>query len=82
MAEVRADPERAVFAGSDGLDLIPAVVARAAALLTLGGVLAIEHDETHGDAVPDLLGATGEWADIADHRDLAGRPRYATARRR
>jgi release factor glutamine methyltransferase len=66
-----------VFAGADGLAVIPAVIARAAALLPPGGVLAIEHDETHAQAVPALL--SGGWRDVADHRDLAGRPRYTTA---
>ena len=46
--EVRADPPEAVFAGPDGLGLVPAVLARAAALLRPGGRLAVEHDETHG----------------------------------
>jgi len=75
--EVRADPDEAVFAGDDGLGVIPNVIARAQALLRPGGVLALEHDDTHGEAVPALLG--DGWRDVADHRDLAGRPRYATA---
>lgn len=78
-AEVRFDPEHAVFAGPDGLGLMSAVVARAAELLRPGGIFAVEHDDTHGHSVPALLGADGSWQDIADHRDLAGRPRYATA---
>ncbi|HEY3714458.1 MAG TPA: peptide chain release factor N(5)-glutamine methyltransferase [Jatrophihabitantaceae bacterium] len=75
--EVRSDPDEAVFAGADGLGVIPNVLARAQALLRPGGVLAVEHDDTHGEAVPALLGEG--WRDIADHHDLAGRPRYATA---
>jgi release factor glutamine methyltransferase len=78
-AEVRADPAEAVFAGTDGLAVIPAVIGRAAALLRPGGALALEHDETHAEAVPVLL--RDGWRDVADHRDLAGRPRYTTARR-
>ena len=78
-AEVRFDPEHAVFAGADGLALMPSVVASAARLLRPGGVLALEHDDSHGRAVPELLSADGRWTDVADHRDLAGRPRYATA---
>jgi release factor glutamine methyltransferase len=78
-AEVRFDPERAVFAGADGLALLPDVIARAADLLRPGGVLAVEHDDSHATAVPDLLLADGRWRDLADHRDLADRPRYATA---
>jgi release factor glutamine methyltransferase len=80
-AEVRHDPAGAVFAGSDGLALMPAVIARAAELLRAGGVLALEHDDTHETAVPALLAADGRWTDVQDHRDLTGRPRYATARR-
>jgi release factor glutamine methyltransferase len=79
--EVRADPPEAVFAGADGLAVIPAVLARAAELLRPGGVLAMEHDETHGGSVPALLRADGRWHEVVDHRDLAGRPRYVTARR-
>lgn len=78
-AEVRFDPEVAVFAGPDGLAVIPFVIARAAELLRPGGVLAIEHDDSHGSAVPELLAADGRWRDIADHRDLTDRPRYGTA---
>jgi release factor glutamine methyltransferase len=79
--EVRADPDEAVFAGADGLDVIPHVLARAAALLKPGGLLAVEHDETQDESVAGLLRA-GAWTSITAHRDLAGRPRYATAVRR
>jgi release factor glutamine methyltransferase len=61
---------------------MPAVIARSAELLRRGGVLALEHDDTQGAAVPGLLAADGRWTDIADHHDLTGRPRYATATRR
>lgn len=80
--EVRADPPEAVFAGADGLALLPAVLERAAQLLRPGGWFAVEHHDTHGAAVVELLARDGRWADANDHRDLAGRPRYATARRR
>lgn len=79
--EVEADPAEAVFAGTHGLDLIPAVCARAGELLRTGGVLAVEHDESHGPQVAALLDA-GEWTGVAEHADLAGRPRYVTAVRR
>ncbi len=77
--EVQADPAEAVFAGADGLELMPAVIARAASLLRAGGVFAVEHDDSHAQAVPQLLRAAGDWCEVADHVDLAGRPRYATA---
>ena len=78
----RHDPAQAVFGGADGLAVIRPVVARAAVLLRPGGVLGIEHDDTHGEAVPRLLAEDGRYASIADHADLAGRPRFATASRR
>jgi release factor glutamine methyltransferase len=81
-AEVRFDPDSAVFAGADGLAVIPSVIARAGELLRPGGVLAVEHDDTHAQSVPDLFEADGRWIAVADHRDLAGLPRYAVATRR
>ncbi|MFJ6672110.1 peptide chain release factor N(5)-glutamine methyltransferase [Actinosynnema sp. NPDC091369] len=75
------DPRHAVFGGEDGLEVIRHVVAVAARLLKPGGHVAIEHDDSHGDVVPALLATRRVLTDIADHRDLAGRPRFATARR-
>jgi release factor glutamine methyltransferase len=80
--EVRGyDPAEAVFGGADGLDVIRPVIARAAALLRTGGAVGIEHDDSHGRVVPDLLRAAGAFEAIADHTDLAGRPRFATGKR-
>ncbi|SBT46740.1 peptide chain release factor N(5)-glutamine methyltransferase [Micromonospora auratinigra] len=76
------DPDEAVFGGADGLDVIRPVLARAAELLRPGGVLGVEHDDTHGAAVPELLAADGRYRDVEEHRDLVGRPRFATASRR
>jgi release factor glutamine methyltransferase len=75
------DPAAAVFAGPDGLAVIRPVIATAARLLRPGGALAIEHDDTHGDAVPALLRARAVLTDVEDHPDLNDRPRFATARR-
>ncbi len=75
------DPAEAVFGGDDGLTVIRPVIALAAALLKPGGVVGLEHDDVHGEAVPGLLRADGRFAEVAAHPDLAGRPRYTTARR-
>jgi release factor glutamine methyltransferase len=75
------DPPGAVFGGPDGLEIIRAVVAASAALLRHGGGLAIEHDDTHADAVPALLRRRRVLTDVQEHTDLAGRPRFASARR-
>jgi release factor glutamine methyltransferase len=77
--EVAADPAGAVFAGADGLDLIPAVISQAAGLLRFGGQFVVEHDDTHGDLVPGLLRADGRWTDVEVHHDLTGRARFSTA---
>ena len=78
-AEVGHDPEQAVFAAGDGLAVIAAVAAVAARLLRVGGLLAIEHDDSHERSAPDVLARRGEWTEVLAHRDLAGRPRFVTA---
>jgi release factor glutamine methyltransferase len=75
------DPAMAVFGGPDGLDVIKYVVSAAARLLRPGGRVGIEHDDTQGESVPALLSARRVLTDAADHKDFAGRPRFATARR-
>lgn len=75
------DPHHAVFSGADGLDVIRHVVSAAARWLKPGGAVGIEHDDTQGESVPALLAARRVLTDVADHADLAGRPRFATARR-
>ena len=80
--EVRQDPSIAVFGGTDGLDVIRPIVLRAVTLIKPGGWLAIEHDDTHGDSVPALIEATRAFESVDLHRDMAGRPRFTTARRR
>ena len=75
------DPAEAVFAGSDGLSLIKPLISVAAGLLKVDGVLAIEHDDTQGETVPNLLRVRRVLTDVVDHADLAGRPRFVTATR-
>jgi len=75
------DPHHAVFSGADGLDVIRHVVSAAARWLKPGGSVGIEHDDTQGESVPALLSARRVLTDVADHADLAGRPRFATARK-
>ena len=77
-AEVRDhDPRLALVAGADGLDVIRGVERTAARLLKPGGRIVVEHSDRQGESASAVFG-TG-WADVADHRDLAGRPRYVTA---
>jgi release factor glutamine methyltransferase len=80
--EVGHDPAEAVYAGPDGLALMAGLLTTAARLLRPGGLLVIEHDASHGESVPALLSATGDWSELTDHADLAGRPRFVRAVRR
>lgn len=75
------DPPGAVFGGADGMEIITAVVSTSAGLLRYGGHLGIEHDDTQGESVPALLRRRKVLTDVQEHRDLSGRPRFATARR-
>jgi release factor glutamine methyltransferase len=77
--EVGHDPASAVYAGPDGLALMPALLRTAARLLRPGGLLVVEHDASHGQALPRLLAAAGDWQAVGDRQDLAGRPRFALA---
>ncbi|MFA6574942.1 MAG: peptide chain release factor N(5)-glutamine methyltransferase, partial [Nocardioides sp.] len=74
------DPHLALFSGADGLDAIRVLESRAARLLRGGGVVGAEHADAQGEAAPAVFAATGRWTDVRDHRDLAGRSRFLTAR--
>jgi release factor glutamine methyltransferase len=75
------DPPAALWGGPDGLDTMRAVERTAARLLRPAGLVAVEHADLQGAAVPALFTRTGRWVGVADHADLAGRPRFTTARR-
>ncbi len=75
------DPPHALFGGPDGMAVIAAVVTLAGRWLRPGGQFAVEHDETTSPETVELVYRTGLFDDIVDRRDLAGRPRFATARR-
>jgi release factor glutamine methyltransferase len=76
------DPDLALYSGDDGLDAMRVLERRAALLLRPGGVVGAEHADEQGRAAPAVFSATGRWAEVRDHRDLAGRDRYLTARLR
>jgi len=75
------DPPAAVFAGQDGLAVIRPMVFTIARLLRIGGAVGVEHDDTNGGAVADLFRARRVFGEVAEHPDLAGRPRFVVARR-
>jgi release factor glutamine methyltransferase len=75
------DPAPALWSGADGLDAMRVLERTAARLLRPGGVVGAEHAEVQAEAAPRIFARTARWADVRDHRDLAGRPRFVTARR-
>jgi release factor glutamine methyltransferase len=75
------DPAHAVFGGPDGMAVIPALADLAGRWLRPGGRFAVEHDDTTSSQTVELVASTRLFEDIQARRDLAGRPRFVTARR-
>jgi release factor glutamine methyltransferase len=75
------DPPHAVFGGVDGMAVIASVIHLAGRWLRPGGLFAVEHDDTTSSRTVELVQSTGLFEDIEARRDLAGRPRFVTARR-
>jgi release factor glutamine methyltransferase len=74
------DPQLALFSGDDGLDAVRVVAVRAAELLRPGGWIGVEHADVQGESAPAVFARAGCFREVRDHHDLAGRPRYVTAR--
>ncbi|WP_193604668.1 peptide chain release factor N(5)-glutamine methyltransferase [Nocardioides dongkuii] len=74
------DPHLALFSGDDGLEAMRVLERSAALLLRGGGVVGAEHADLQGESAPAVFSGTGRWRDVRDHPDLAGRPRFLTAR--
>jgi len=74
------DPHLALFSGDDGLQAMRVLEQRAALLLKPGGVVGAEHAEVQGESAPAVFATGGRWEQVRDHLDLAGRPRFVTAR--
>lgn len=75
------DPAHALFGGPDGMAVIRPIVARAARWLRSGGLLAVEHDDTTAELTVETICATAAFDDVRSRTDLAGRPRFVTARK-
>ena len=74
------DPGVALWAGEDGLDVIRLVERAARRLLKPGGRIVVEHSDRQGRTAPEVFVRAGGWTEVQDHRDLAGRDRFVTAR--
>ena len=72
-------PNRAGVLRADGLAGPELAVAAAQLLLRPGGVVIVEHDDSHGDPLPAQMRASGQWEHVTGHADLSGKPRFVTA---
>jgi release factor glutamine methyltransferase len=75
------EPAAALFAGDDGLDVVRALIAGAAAYLEPGGLLALEVGATQAARVLELVRVHGGYTAGRMILDLAGRPRIIAAER-
>ncbi len=77
--DVRFEPLSALVAGTDGLDDIRQIIARAPRHLQAGGWLLLEHGYDQAEAVRELLAAAGFTA-VDSRRDLGGHQRISLGR--
>lgn len=77
--ELGYEPDEALFAGPDGLDVLRELVAGVGDHLTPGGGFAVELSPEQAPAVAGWCGEAG-LLDVTVQRDLAERPRVVAAR--
>jgi len=76
------DPSLALWSGNDGLTAIRAIERAAWRLLKPGGVVGVEHADAQGESAPAVFSQSDHpWREVGDNPDLAGRPRFITARK-
>lgn len=79
-AEVREwEPEAALFAGTDGLDVLRPLISGAPQHLNRPGLLALEIGHTQAAHVGEMAQRTGRFTDVKIVADLAGRERFMLA---
>ncbi|NLG46771.1 MAG: peptide chain release factor N(5)-glutamine methyltransferase, partial [Gordonia sp.] len=61
--------------------LIEAMVPLIAEALGSGGAVAVEHDDSTAARTVAVFADDGRFSDVISRTDLAGRPRFVTARR-
>jgi len=78
--ELAHEPDEALFAGEEGMDVLTALIAGVEDKLVPGGGLAVELAPEQADRVADGFREIG-LTDIRIHRDLAQRARVVSGRR-
>lgn len=78
--EVRKEPAEALFGGDKSGTVIPFTFIEAATrLLKTNGFLALEHHESQGEVIAELL--SENYHEVRTIKDLTGRVRFTTARK-
>jgi release factor glutamine methyltransferase len=77
--ELAHEPDVALFAGPDGLEILRELVEGCEAFLAPDGGFALELAPEQAPTVAHWLSEAG-WGDVITHRDLAQRPRVVSAR--
>lgn len=75
------EPGQALFSGGQGLDVTSRIIAGAPALLSTGGLLALEVDSRRAHQVAELVASSGCFMSIELCQDLTGRDRFVLAAR-
>ena len=75
----RFEPPGALFTADGGLAALRTIAVSSGDHLVRGGSLIVEHGDTQGAAVRELLQGSG-FADISTQRDLAGLERCTSGR--
>jgi release factor glutamine methyltransferase len=73
------EPEIALFAGEDGMEIYPRLIAQAKTHLAEGGLLVLELGLGLFEPVSDLLEARSGWTRVSATQDLAGIVRVISA---
>lgn len=75
------EPELALFAGEDGLDILKRLIPEAAEHLNSGGLFLCEIGDDQGEAALALAKNTAQYYEESIQKDLCGRDRYLRARK-
>lgn len=73
------EPAVAIFGGDDGTSVPRAFIERAHSMLRPGGLLILEHSDSHQDLIVKI--ASDYFTEVVAHKDLLDRPRFITARK-
>lgn len=76
------EPAVALYSADDGMSHITTLARDAGPILEAGGWLLLEVDARRAEVAAETVRDAGWYDEVAVHRDLTGRPRFVTARRR